>query len=220
MSARLRLILTLGLALVLGACGGQGTRSTASRPPTPAQVQAKLLALDDLGAGWRAGQEINSADLSSVTESIPCSDVRIDPAVAKRLTAITGIQFEPADRSYKHVIQLAMTGTPARLASDLRTLFAAMDSCAANGSAGPGAAKVTVRRFVIPKLGDQRAAYVMTAVESASAHWYVRNAIVRTGPIAIAFGLTEILPTPDTEPQISDQWFQQHLRTAVDKLGK
>jgi hypothetical protein len=219
MSARTGLILTLGLAVLLVACAGPGSRDTASRPPTPAQVEAKLLTLDDLGAGWRAGQAINSADLSSVTESIPCSDVTIDPVVAKRLKAVTGIQFEPADRSYKHLIQLAMTGASAQLANDLRKLFAAMDSCAVKASASPGTAKLTLNRFTVPQLGDQRAAYVMITRESAGSRWYVRNAIVRVGPVAIAFGLAEILATPDAGPQISDDWFQRHLRTAVARFG-
>lgn len=219
MRSRVRSILVLGFAVVLAACGSGGTKSAATKPPSPAQLQARLLGAADVGSDWKLGQAINSADLASVQQSIPCVDVAVNPAVAKRLTAVTGIQFEPADRSYKHLIQLGMTGHPAQLDSDLQALFAAMDSCA-TASATPGTATSTVKRFTVPQLGDQRAAYVMTSKVSArsSATWYVRNAVVRVGPVAVALGLTEILATPQDKPTIGDDFFLRLLQTAVARL--
>jgi hypothetical protein len=80
---------------------------------------------------------------------------------------------------------------------------------------------LTVKRLSIPDLGDQRAAFVMTGLDESagsSATWYVRNAAVRVGPVAIMLGLTEILATPQDKPQISDESFVQLVQTAVGKL--
>ena len=211
--------LITGLTLVLGACGSGGTKGAATKPPTKAEVQAKLLTLTDVGKDWKAGQAINAADLASVTQAASCGNVTLEPAVAERLTAVTGIQFEPVDRSYKHLIQLAMTGEAKQLDSDLQTLFAGIDTCAATASAAPGST-ANVKRLNIPQLGDQRAAYVMTSRQStqSTATWYVRDAIVRVGPVAVAIGLVEILPTAQDKPTISDASFLRLLQTGVDKL--
>lgn len=224
----MRFILVLAFTVVLAACGSGKTGGKATTPPvtavtTPstAQLQARLLTVSDVGSSWNVGPAINSEDLSSVTQSIPCPDAAINPTIAKRLTAVTGIQFEPADRSYKHMIELAITGDPARLDSDLQTLFGALDACATTTSTATGTTKLTVKRLSIPDLGDQRAAFVMTGLDESagsSATWYVRNAAVRVGPVAIMLGLTEILATPQDKPQISDESFVQLVQTAVGKL--
>lgn len=219
--------LTLSMALV--ACGS-GTSSKTGAPtttaaptttgaptttaaptttvPTAAQLQARLLGAGDVGAGWQVGGSINPEDLSSIGHANPCGNDKIDPAVAKRLTAVTGVQFEPTDHSYKHFIELVLTGDPAQLGSDLHALMAALDSCPA------------VKDLSIPKLGDQQAAYVITDAESANAVWHVRNAVVRVGPVAVAVGMTEILPSAQARPQISDDTFVKVLRTAVDKVSR
>jgi hypothetical protein len=214
------LILILAFTVVLAACSSGGTGGAATTPPSPSEVQARLVAASDLGSDWKLGEDINATDLSSVRHSIPCPDVQVDPAIAKRLTAVTGIQFDPAKHAYKHLIELAITGDPEQLHSDVQSLVAAMDSCATTAAATP-AMRLTVKRLAIPQLGDQRAAYVMIARESAhsTTAWYIRNAMVRVGPVAIAFGLMEIVGTPKDKPTISDETFVHLLQTAVAKLS-
>ncbi|HET6965918.1 MAG TPA: hypothetical protein VFH58_14180 [Acidimicrobiales bacterium] len=212
----------LALSLALVGCGSStssktgapsttATSSTTAAPsttvPTAAQLQARLLGAGDVGAGWQAGENITPEDLSSIAHANPCGDDKIDPAVAKRLTAVTGMQFEPADRSYEHFIELVVTGDPTQLDSDLHALMADLESCPA------------VKDLSIPKLGDQQAAYVMTAEESANAVWHVRNAVVRIGPVAVVVGMTEVLPSAQATPQISDETFTKVLRTAVTKVS-
>ena len=94
-----------------------------------------------------------------------------------------------------------------------------MDACAAVTPTTTGTGTLTVEQFAIPALGDRRAAYILTGVESADSTWYVRDAEVRVGSIAIGVGLTEILPTPQDEPSISDAEFVRILQAAVAKLG-
>ncbi len=174
--------------------------------------------MSDIEAGWQGGQAITPEDLSSVGQSIPCSELTLDPAVAKRLTAVTGIQFEPTDHSRKHLIELVITGQPKQLADDLQTLFGAMDSCSTKTATTTGTAKLTVKEFAIPSLGDQQAAYVMTDTADSAGAFYVRNAIVRFGSVAVALGLLEVVPTAQATPQISDATFVKILKTAADRL--
>lgn len=227
MQAQMRSLLAVALGVVLAACGSGGggkttTPSTTTVPtPSATQLQARLLSVRDVGAGWKLGSPINAADLASIGKSVPCPGNALSPAVAERLTAVTGIQFEPTDHSYKHLIELVITGDPAQLANDLQSLFKAMDACATAASTAPGTRKVTVTKLQLPPLGDQQGGYA-AAARVGSAHssgiWYARNAAVRTGPVAVVLGLTEIL-APQTRPQISDAAFVDLLRTAVGKLA-
>jgi hypothetical protein len=57
--------------------------------------------------------------------------VALSSAIVERLTLVTGIQFEPTDASYKHLIEFLVTGDALRLASDLGFYFEAMEACAA-----------------------------------------------------------------------------------------
>lgn len=226
MRSRVCFILALAFSVLLAACGSGGgggkttptpasgaktttPPSSASTTPSAAQLEKGLLVVGDLGTGWKIGEPINPGDLASVGQAVPC----LDPAVAKRLTAVTGIQFEPTDRSYKHMIELVTIGDPAQLNSDLQALVGAVDSCGASAAA-TGTEKATVTRFDLPPLGDQRAGFITRT----QAGWYGRGAYVRVGPIAITFGLTEILG-PQAKPQVSDQTFLHLLQTAVRKLS-
>jgi hypothetical protein len=178
-----------------------------------------LLDVGDVGAGWQVGPDVNDADFSDATK-IPCSDVAINPTIAARLTPVAGVQFEPTDRSYKHLIEFAVVGEPARLDADLQAFFGAMESCTTVASTDQG--PFTVEELALPRLGDQRAAFVLTGTESPDtlATWYVRDAAVRVGPVAIEIGLTEILSTPDEAPSISDTEFLRLVETAVAKLDR
>ena len=231
MHERPGLFAVLGLSVALVACGSNGTTSKTTTTPTPttaattttlstAQLQASLLDVSDVGAVWKVGAAINPQDLAGLTQ-IPCADATISPTIAKRLTAVTGIQFESTDGSSKHLMQLVVTGEPKQLDSDLQALIGAMESCSATTSTTTGTAKLTVKKFIIPELGDQRAAYLLTDAESPGTEttWYVRQAAVRVGSVAMGIGLTEILGTPQDKPQISDAKFVQLLETAVAKFN-
>lgn len=141
-----------------------------------------------------------------------------DPALASRLTAVTGIQFEPTDHSYKHLIELVVTGDPAQLGADLQKFISAMDSCAAKTATSTATSKLTVKQMAIPQLGDQRVAYLtITPVNGAA--FYGRGAMVRFRSVAVVVGLTEGLYSPRGTPQISDSTFVSIVKTAYDKLA-
>ena len=236
MFTRASCIAVLGLVGALFACGGDGTslnttNPTSSVPATAtsnsvtttttmstAQLDSMLLDVGDVGGGWQLGPEVTDADVSDSTQ-LPCNDMALNPTIIERLTPVTGIQFEPTDRSYKHIIEFLVTGEPQRLALDLHFYFEGMEACAATTPTTVGAGNLTVEPFTIPMLGDQRAAYVLTGVESPDATWYVRSAEVRVGSIATEVALTEILSTPEDEPTVTDAEFVQLLETAVAKLS-
>jgi hypothetical protein len=208
-----------GLVVALVACGDSGTTSQTTTTLSTTQLQAKLLDVGGVGAGWQVGHAVNDADLTDATQ-IPCEGVTLDAGVTQRLTPVTGIQFEPTDQSYKHLIEFVLIGAPKQLDSDLQTYFATLERCSTVPSTTAGSPAVTVTRLTIPKLGDQRAAYVLMGKESAGSDvtWYGRSAVVRVGSIAIELGLTEILSTTQDKPQISDEGFVKILETAVAKL--
>lgn len=220
----------LGLAVAVVACGDDGaTSETAAPPPTTttttttvstAQLDAMLLDVSDVGAHWKADHEVTQEDLAAFTQ-LPCENSAINPTIAERLTADTGIQFEPTDGSYKHMIELLVTGDPGQLSHDLEILYGAYQACSATVATTSDTGALTVDELTLPELGDQRFAYVLSDLESPDSEmtWHVRLAMVRVGPIAVGLGLTEILPTPGTEPQISDEEFVQLLETAVAKVS-
>ena len=177
-----------------------------------------LLDASDVGPGWRVGPDVNDADLADAGR-IPCPDVALNPTIAKRLTPATGVQFEPADRAYRHLIEFAVSGEPDQLAADLRAYVGAMESCSTVSPTPPGELRIETR--TIAQLGDQRAAFVLVGRESSGAPetWYVRNAVVRVGAVAMELGLAEVLSTPEQAPHISDTEFDELLGRAVSKLG-
>jgi hypothetical protein len=164
------------------------------------------------------GPDLNAADFADSTQ-IPCPDVALNPTIATRLTPATGVQFEPTDRSYKHLIEFILTGDASRLDADLQASFDAIDSCSTVRPATEET--VTVERLAVPELGDQRAAFTLVGRESPDvpSQWYVRYATVRVGHIAVGLGLTEILSTPRQEPDIVDERFVELVETAVAKIA-
>ncbi len=229
MFARVSLVALLGLVGALVGCSDdEAARDTTSAttvsvettvPLTPEQLDAMLLDASDVGAAWQLGPAVTDADLADASQ-IPCPDTAIDPGVTDRLTPVTGVQFEPVDHSSKHLIEFAVTGQPEQLDGDLQVLFDSMDACAATTPTTIGTGSLTVDPLTIPELGDQRAAYTLIGVESPDETWYIRNAEVRVGAIAVEVGLTEILQPPDNEPSISDAEFIQLIQTAVAKLAR
>lgn len=229
MRTPMSMIAAVGIAIALVACGDEGTSTqttvpaaTTAAPTTTTsadQLKAVLLDAGDIWEGWKVGENITPEDLASFAQS-PCENVAVNPTIAQRLTAATGIQFEPIDRSYKHMIELVVTGDPKQLDTDLQALIGATQSCPSVASTIAGGGSGTVHELSIPTLGDQRAAFVYTALESASGPtWYIRSAIVRVGSLAVGLGLTEILSTAQDKPQISDEQFVKLLETAVAKLS-
>lgn len=222
MYARLGFVALLGVAGTFLGCGGDDAAApttTESTAPTVAvsELDAMLLDADDVGTGWQVGPPVIDADLADSTQ-IPCPDTAVNPTIADRLTPVTGIQFEPTDRSPGHVIEFILSGEPDRLDADLQVMFDAMDACAATTPTTTETGSMTIAPLAIPELGDQRAAYTLIGVEAPDTVWYVRDASVRVGSLAVEVGLTEILQTPDDEPSISDAEFVQLLETAVAKL--
>lgn len=227
MNARLRLVAGICLLGALAGCGDDDeTRETTpvttgpvetTSAPSWDQIDVMLLDDDDVGAAWQLGPAITDADLTDAVQ-IPCPDMAINPTIADRLTPVTGTQFEPVDRSSKHLIEFVVTGDPEQLAGDLQVMFDAMDACSATTPTTTGTGSLTVEPLTMPQLGDQRAAYVLIGVESSDATWYVRQADVRIGATAVHVGLTEILQSPDDDPSISDGDFVQLVQTAVAKL--
>jgi hypothetical protein len=232
MFTRVSFIAVLGLVGALVACGDDGTSGNTATPTSSvsaitttttstmstAQLDSMLLDIGDVGADWQVGPEVTDADLSDSAQ-FPCSDMALNPTIIERLRPVTGIQFEPTDGSYKHLIEFLLTGDPQRLALDLQFYFEGMEACAATTPTATGPGTLTVEPFTIPELGDQRSACVLTGVESPDATWYVRSAAVRVGSVAAEVALTEILPTPDDEPTITDADYVQLLETAVAKLS-
>ncbi|HET6916822.1 MAG TPA: hypothetical protein VFH56_12090 [Acidimicrobiales bacterium] len=208
----------MSLTAVVVACAS-GTTSKATPSTSPAQLQARLLTASDVGTGWQVGPPINGEDLSSVGQSIPCSDVPMDPAVTKRPTAVTGVQFEPTDHSSKHLIELLITGDAKQLVADMQTLTGAMDFCSTKTMTTMENAKLTVKKLTLPKVGDQQAAYTVTDTADSTGTFYVRNAIARVGSVAVAIGLTEIMATPQSTPEINNDTFATILKTGVNKFS-
>lgn len=179
----------------------------------------RLLGLGDVGSGWQMGPGVNDADFRDSTQ-LPCDDMALNPIIAARLTPVTGIQFEPTDGSSKHLIEFLITGDEPRLAADLQAYLEAMGACEAATPATTGAGTLTVTTLTLAPLGDQRGAFVLTADVSPDATWHVRTATVRVGPVATRVALTEILPTADAPPAVSDADFVQLVEAAVARLDR
>lgn len=204
----------------LFACGGgnggaTNAKQTTHAPTSAAQIAARLLTASDIGKGWKAGAPINEQDLAAFAQ-LPCAGAKIDAVVAKRLTAVTGAQFEPTDASYKHVIELVTSGNSAQLGSDLEALVAAVGTCSA-ASTG----EVVVKQLEIPALGDQRAAYSATQRPSAASPTVVamRAGYVRHGTVAVFVGFLDFQASAQGKSTVPDETFVRVLTTAVNRLS-
>jgi len=223
----------VAVAVLLTACGETSSDSSSSTAapstaatttaevlPTVDQVDAMLLTVDDVFDGWKLGSPINEADLDDSVQ-VPCANTAINPTIAQRLKAVTGVQFEPVDGSYNHLIEFATVGDPARLAADLDALFGALDSCGPEFTGGGGEGSGTLKELALPELGDQRKGYVITGKDAPETDvvWYVRTAYVRVGTVAITVSLAEVLPVENQTPTISDEEFVRVVQTAVGKMS-
>lgn len=222
MRGRIRFVSLVAVMAALVACGGSsGGSGTAGRSPThsspatasPPQLSERLLTAADVGPGWQAGEPINPQDLAAFAQ-LPC-DRTLDPALAKRLTAVAGVQFSPADRSYKHVIELVAAGPASRLAADLQSLFTAIQSC----RAGAG---VTVRALDLPALGDQSRGFAATqkSPQAAAATLSLRTAYVRVGSHAVLVGVADFQAGAKGTSTISDKAYVALVQKAVANLTR
>lgn len=222
----LRVLVVFGLAGATVACGDDGASLDTTIPGTavpvdttlPGEPSGPLLTTLDVGREWQVGPEVNDADFGDSTR-LPCDDVALNPTIARRLTPVAGIQFEPVDRSSKHLIEFLLTGEAPRLDADLQAWTDAMESCATTTPATTSAGTLTVEAFTLPPLGDQRTGFVLTADLSPGVTWHVRTAAVRVGSMASRVALTEILSTPDSPVTVSDADFVDLVETAAAKLS-
>lgn len=202
-------LLTVGLI----ACGGGGSSGSGGTSGT--QLQAKLISAADLGPGWTVGADINPQDLAAFSQ-VPCDSTTLSATTAKRLTAVTGAQFEPTDHSYRHVIELVVSGDAGQLDGDLNQLFRAIEACSGSGGSG---ANLTIKTMAIPTLGDQRHAFAVTQTQQAAARALsLRTAYVRVGSAALLLGLADFQASQQGSSTVSDQTFLQLLNTAVTRL--
>ena len=222
------------LAAFVGACGDDGTSSTTVPPTTSSPttagsstvptslpddaLDALLLDAGEAGPGWEFGEPINLMDLAMSAEL--CPDVVLDAELARRLDGDTGIQFQPVDDSYRHLMEQLNVGDSAQLALDLQAFFDAAATCADAAPTTPGTSVPTMDELALPALGDQRQAFTYFGLESTDGPvWFVRTAFVRVGQIVVSVALTEILDTPEQVPTTSDDEFVALVERAVDKVA-
>jgi hypothetical protein len=213
------------VAPVLIACGDGGAGAPSTTPATavpaiavsPDELDAMRLTLDDVGSFWKAGEPINDADIADSVQ-VPCNP-SLDPAVVQRLRAKTGVQLEPVDGSYLHVMEFLAAGEPTQLAADVRVLFDAWQSCPTTSTLPDGSSYRDLGPVALPELGDQRLARQVKGAETPTADvvWFVRSAMVRVGGVLVEVSLTEVVPT-DASPTISDVEFARLVTTAVARV--
>jgi hypothetical protein len=212
-----RAIVAMGIVAMLAACGEGPAAPTTATTWSTERATAALLDLPAVGAHWKIGNPVTAADFEDAT-NLPCDDVALNPVVKQRLTPVTGIQFEPVDGSYQHLIEFVVTGAPQRLDADLGGYFEALESCRDRGTGMPGGG-LSVSKLETPELGDQQAAYVLVGAASAEGPtWHVRRGVVRVQSVAVEVGLTEILGSPQDQPRISDEEFVALLRAAAARV--
>lgn len=225
MRRTMKFLAVIGLAATSAGCGTDETTSTTTAQTTTtmsvAALEQLLLTVDDLGAGWVAGEPINEADLADSVQ-VPCPDQAINPTIAARLRAQTAVQFDAADASYQHLIEFVVSGETTRLTADLDIWFEAFTACATSTtSAGSDPRLLTVEPLTLPELGDQRIGFVIDGREAATdtAVWHGHTALVRVGNVAVSVGLIEVLDSLDAEPAIDDAAFIAIVETAVARLA-
>jgi hypothetical protein len=214
MRTRIGFIGAFALAAATVACGDDNGTSTGTTAPTTATVV--LLTVGDVGSVWKLSNAVNDADYADAFQ-MPCADTALNPTIKARLTPTSGVQFEPVDHGYQHLIEMVVTGEAARLDADLAIYIEALQACSAN----PSADLLSYDQMMVLDMGDQSATFEATAYESGSTGpvWYTRTSIVRVGGVAITLGLSEVLDNKDLAPAINDDEYVRILEAAVAGLS-
>lgn len=216
------LALTIPLVFAVGGCGGDDDTSpttSAESTTTTAEtgmLEDLLMTLADIGANWRLGNTVGGADFDDANQ-IPCDDTGLNPTIRERLRPIIGRQFEPDDGSYRHLMTTITLGDPGRLGLDVGFLIDAIRACPAVATFE--GSSVSIEQMEIPDLGEQRAAFKITAATDEPV-WLVRTAVVRVDRHYLSVSLTEILDTSQTEPTVTDAQFVDIVEKAVRRLEK
>ena len=229
MRTRMSIIAALGLALATVSCGDDGTTTTTPTTSVTvttmsvAELEANLLTVGDLPAGWQLGEPVNEMDFADSMQ-IPCDDTAINPTIAQRLTPVAGVQFAPSDGSSMHMIELATPGEPDQLTADLNVFIEAFRACAAMETPVTAPAEMVITEMTLPTLGDPQAAFAIYATEGTTESgtpvvWYVRIAVVQVGGVIVSIGLTEIVDSMDAAPTTTDEQFVDIVTAAVEPFA-
>jgi len=196
---------------------GAATTTAASGTTVDSGLSAKLLTAADLGSAWELGEPVNEMDLTMNAEV--CKGVVLDAELAARLNGQTGVQFQPTDRSSKHLMVQIITGEAGQLASDLDAYAAALKTCPVD-PVGAEDTFLSVEDITLPAWGEQAHGIAVRAQESGNgAVWFVRFIQVRVGGEAVGLGLTEILGSATAAPAFTDADLIGWAEKAVAKLS-
>ena len=178
-----------------------------------------------MGSGWKPETEITAADLGGIGE-LPCSgvpDLAINPTIAARLVAATGIILSPTDGTPRGIKEILVTGEPDRLARDLEAVIgAATDNCIGKDLVTKDNEKIRMEVLALDGFGDQRSAITVMVGEPPDyqSTWRGYQAIVRVGSVAIMISAFEVMGTPDAKPVMDAAGFVRLVEQAVSKLSR
>jgi hypothetical protein len=204
----------------------QATSTTAAPTTTVslADLRERLLTAGEVGAGWKPETEITAADLGGIGE-LPCSgvpDLAINPTIAARLVAATGIIMSPTDGTPRGIKEILVTGEPDRLSRDLDAVIGATtDNCIGKDLVTKDHEKVRMEVVALDGIGDQRSAVTVTVGEPPDyqSTWRGYQAVVRVGPVAMMISTFQVMGTPDAKPVMDEAGFVALVKQAVAKLS-
>jgi hypothetical protein len=218
--AVIRSFIALACCLTLAASCSDGGGAASATTLSVDQLEARLLNAGDIGAGWIGTTVVDNTELGSLAES-PCPGVTLPAAITERLRPVVGVRLTPIDGTNRAVFEGLIVGESATLADDVQALFDAAASCAGTDFTSADDEKVRYDTLLLPALGDQQMATVMTISQPPDHQLTVRGhtAIVRVGETVLSVTQYEVMTNPEAPAITSDAAFIDLLRTAVQRLS-
>lgn len=215
---RSRVLAVLAVCCSLLAACSDDQGATATTMSTD-ELESRLLNAGDIGAGWIGTTVVDGTELGTLAES-PCPGVTLPAAITERLRPVAGVRLNPIDGTNRAVFEGIIVGEPATLADDVQALFDAAASCAGTEFTSENDEHVRYDDLLLPALGDQQMASVMTIGQPPDHQLTVRGhtAIVRVGELVLSVTQFEVMTTPEAPALTSDEAFIELLRTAVARL--
>jgi hypothetical protein len=213
------------LGLVVASCGGTDEPAI----PTPEELAASLLVVEDLGGDWSVPSDIGFPSgvlTEELVGNLPVIDLCPD-AGTEAIEAVAGLRWQagmgfilggPTEGFAPNLIELLLAGDPSETEATFDLLKEGTAACLNVESFVEDAGTLISLDLPVPAVGDDRLGVWtrQTDQPEGSPRWDLRQVFVRRGAVILWIQDVEINPTSETV--VTQQEMDSIVAAAVERL--